>query len=198
MSLEYLNKLRTNLKNGTLNETSIKEIIDEEDMVDDDMDFTDVDPDDYEPTEDELEIITETTKQMMPYIIADEIMQEAYNRCNVDSSYDDAMFELQDHLKEVNLLSESFSMNNPKKNYVKLNKKALIERLRSIIILKMARKKKMKEYKKYKIGQKLRKTNFAKMELVLGNKAGMLAKKIMMSKKKNRIPVIIQKATAKK
>ena len=147
-------------------------------------------------TEADEQRMNETLAEVMPFLIADDIILEAYEKG--ETVFQEAMTELQSYLKSNGLLSESFAMSNPKKNYVRLNKMAIIERLRSILIIKLARKNNDKNYKKYKIGTKIKRNAFKAMDTRWGAKAGPMAKKIFQNKsKKNRIITVVDSAKKK-
>lgn len=151
--------------------------------------------DDVILTDEDEELIQETLSEVMPYLIADEIMSEAYEKGEL--VFHESMTELEGFLKTNGLLDESFSMKNPKKNFVRLNKKAILERLRSILIIKLARKNKDKNYKKYKIGTKIKRNSFKAMEDRWGAKATPMAKKAFAAKsKKSRISTVVDAAKA--
>lgn len=154
-------------------------------------------PETMELSAEDEQLIDETLREVMPILIADDIMLEAME--SSEAIYNETMGTLESYLRSQDLLSESFSMSNPKKNYVRLNKFAIIERLRSILILKLARKNKDKNFKKYKIGTKIKRSSFKNMETRYGAKAGMMAKKIYAKKNgRNRIVTVIQDSKAKK
>jgi hypothetical protein len=74
------------------------------------------DPDVFSEADEQL--MDETLAEAMPFLIADDIIMEAYDKGEV--IFQESMTELQSYLKSNGLLSESFSMSNPKKNYVLL------------------------------------------------------------------------------
>lgn len=152
------------------------------------------DPDVFSEADEQL--MNETLAEAMPFLIADDIIMEAYDKGEV--IFQESMTELQSYLKSNGLLSESFSMSNPKKNYVRLNRMAILERLRSILIIKLARKNNDKNYKKYKIGTKIKRNSFREMEKRWGAKATPMAKKIYQNKaRKNKIVTVIDNSKAK-
>jgi hypothetical protein len=77
------------------------------------------------------------------------------------------------------------SLSNKKINIVRLNKQAQINRLTSIITLKMARKAGSKNYTKYKMGQKIKKTNMEEMRKKYGDRAARLSKKLFAKLQKS-------------
>ena len=92
------------------------------------------------------------------------------------------------------------NINNPKVTFVKMSKKAQIERLKTIISLKMARKANDPKYRKYKVGAKIKKSNLLDIKTKYGTKAEKLAVKLWRQNQKNRKSnsVVKEKAATKK
>ena len=116
---------------------------------------------------------------------------------NLDEDVAEAFQKVQNYLIGQGAISEAAAVhiNNPKINVVHLNKQAQINRLSTIITLKMARNANHKSYRKYKIGQKIRKDNMAEMKKLYGPKADRLAKKLWArTAKNNKVAAVTEKA----
>lgn len=137
---------------------------------------TDTDLDDIEEDE---EFIQECMALVVPTVIQTELIGESACAA-LDEAAVECMQRLADFYVGQGMLSEAaaVSITNPKVNFVRLNKEAQIKRLSKILTLKMARRDNQKSYKKYKIGQHLKKTNMAEMVKRYGTKADQLAKKL--------------------
>lgn len=134
--------------------------------------------------ENDEEFMQECMALCIGTILQSEIMDESAER--LDEATRDAFIKVQEYMVGQGMLSESaVTISNPKINVVHLNKEAQINRLRKILILKMARKDNSKNYKKYKLGQQLKKTNMFDMDKRYGNKAAILAKKLWAKTKKS-------------
>ena len=119
----------------------------------------------------------------------------------LDESVKNAVLTLQDYFVGQGMISEAatVSISNPKINIVRMNKQAQIKRLTSIITLKMGRKANHKAYKKYKLGQKIKKTNMEELRKLYGAKAERLAKKLWArTKKSGKVAAVVDKNTPKK
>ena len=65
----------------------------------------------------------------------------------------------------------------------------------TIITLKMGRKANHKAYKKYKLGQKIKKANMAELRRVFGEKAERLAKKLFQrTSQSGKVAAVVDKA----
>lgn len=118
----------------------------------------------------------------------------------LDEDVRDAFITVQDYMITNGLMDEAASVpiTNPKINVVRLNKQSQIKRLTTIIALKMARHDKMKAYKKYKLGQKIKKTNLADIMQRYQTKADRLAKKLWAQSKKGKPAAVVDKKKAGK
>lgn len=105
----------------------------------------------------------------------------------MDESVKQAFVTLQEYFVGQGMMDEAASVkiSNPKINVVHLNKQAQINRLSTIITLKMGRKANHKAYKKYKMGQKIKKTNLEQLKKLYGAKAERLAKKLWAKTRKS-------------
>ena len=90
------------------------------------------------------------------------------------------------------------SLNNPRVTFVRLGRDARKKRLTSIIALKMARKDKTNDFKKYKLGIKIKKENFAKIMQKYGSKAERLAHKLIMQTKRGKVGAVVEQKKAEK
>ena len=138
-----------------------------------------------------------------------DFMDECYNDClptmaqmmitedngdAMDEAVVNATARIKSYLVGQGMLSEAAgvpTITNKKINVVHLSKDAQIRRLKTIIILKMGRKANSKAYRKYKMGQKIKKENRQVMENLYGAKAEMLAKKMYMKLQHSKKPVAV-------
>ena len=120
----------------------------------------------------------ECTSACMPTILQMMVMDESADQ--IDEAVQNTFATVQDYLVGQNLISEASAIhiNNPRINVVHLSKQAQINRLTSIITLKMGRKAKHKAYRKYKLGQQIKKKNMEELRKAYGAKAERLAKKL--------------------
>ncbi len=154
--------------------------------------------DEVEELEDE-EFMQECAAIAVPMAIQDILLGECSD--NIDDDVKKAFLTVQDYLVGQGIISEAatVSISNPKINVVHLNKQSQLNRLKSIITVKLARKANHKSYKKYKLGQKIKKTNRAEMDKVFGKKAEMIAKKVWASTRKNgKVVATVEKQKAEK
>ena len=111
----------------------------------------------------------------------------------------EAFLKVRDYFIGQGLMSEAaISINNPKVNYVRLNKQAQMKRLTSIISLKMARKDKIKAFSKYKLGQKIKKENMAIILQRYSSKAERIARKLMNNMKHGKPSAVVDSKKKKK
>lgn len=152
-----------------------------------------------EPTAAELkqdeELLLECTELGLGFVLQSEMFDE-----DDDRAIDECGAELRDYLVGQGVINESsISINNPRMNYVRLNKQAQINRLRKIIIIKLGRKNKRPAFKKYRIGVLLKRTNMQILEKEFGKRAESLAKKVWMNTaKKGKVKATIEDKKAKK
>lgn len=135
--------------------------------------------------ENDEQFMQECTQLCMPTMMLMEMLGESAEE--LDESVVNAIHVLDDYLRGQGLISEAASAPriNAKINVVHLNKNAQLARLKTIIVLKMARKDNVKAYQKYKMGQKIKKMNMAEMVKRYGAKAEKLAKKLWQRTHKN-------------
>lgn len=135
----------------------------------------DIDLQEYEQDE---AFMQECMSACMPVMIQMMTMGESAD--TLDENVRQSFITVQDYLIGQGLISEASAVhiNNPRINVVHLSKQAQINRLSSIITLKMARKANHKAYRKYKLGQQIKKKNMEEMKKLYGTKADRLAKKL--------------------
>jgi hypothetical protein len=140
----------------------------------------------------DLILIDETLAEVGATLFFDDLQLDYLE--SIEKPFLEAMNELSEYMVANGLLNENFVVTNPKKNIVRLNKFAIMNRLEKIFTLKLARKAKDKNFKKYKIGTKLKRSSMKLMHAKYGNKAKMMAKKAFIaSKKKTRIVAVADK-----
>lgn len=144
--------------------------------------------DDIAEYENDEQFMQECTALCMPTFVQmmmDEACGDMYDA--MDEATREAFVTVQNYLVGQGIISEAatVSLNNPKINVVRLNKKAQINRLTTILTLKMGRKANHKAYKKYKLGQKIKKDNMETLRKIFGGKAERLAKKLWAKTRKN-------------
>lgn len=159
----------------------------------------DVTDEDIAMYENDTAFMQECTEDCMALMIQGMILGETADE--LDESVKNAVLTLQDYFIGQGMISEAatVSISNPKINIVRMNKQAQIKRLTSIITLKMGRKANHKAYKKYKLGQKIKKTNMEELRKLYGAKAERLAKKLWArTKKSGKVAAVVDKNTPKK
>lgn len=134
--------------------------------------------DDIAEYENDQEFMQEATAACMPTMLQMMLMDETAE--SLDEAVVSTFLASQDYLIGQGLIDEAAAVHisNPKLNVVHLNKQAQINRLATILTLKMGRKNNHKAYKKYKLGQKIKKMNMAELRKLYGAKAERLAKKL--------------------
>ena len=151
----------------------------------------------YDFENDEL-FMQECADACVPLIIEDMLMDESALE-SLEEDVRDAFLRVKGYLVENGIMSEAtVSLSNPKINVVRLNKAARKNRLTSIIALKMARKDNSNAYKKYKLGQRIKKENFATIMSKYGAKAERLANKLIMKTKKGKVGAVVEAKKAEK
>lgn len=135
----------------------------------------------------------------LPTILQMELMDEAAAEA-MDEDVKDAFVRVQNYLVENGLMDEASTVpiTNPKITMVRMSKEAQKHRLTAIIALKMARKENSKAYKKYKLGQKIKKENFLQIMNKNGAKAERLAKKLLQKAKKGKVGAVVEQKKASK
>lgn len=147
--------------------------------------------------ENDEEFIQECMTACLPQMIQMELMDESANE--LDEDVKEAFLKVRDYFIGQGLMSEAaMSINNPKVNYVRLNKQAQMKRLTSIISLKMARKDKIKAFSKYKLGQKIKKENMAIILQRYSSKAERIARKLMNNMKHGKPSAVVESKKKKK
>lgn len=124
----------------------------------------------------DADFIQECIADAIPIVTSAEIMDEDAEY--IESVVNDAVHRLSDYFMAQGLINEAPTVPtiNKKLNVVHLNKEAQIKRLTKIFTLKLARHKGTTQYKKYKIGTNLRKTNMEAMTKQFGSQAERMAK----------------------
>ena len=122
--------------------------------------------------EEDAEFMSECYDAALPLVLESMVLGDLPE--DLDESVRDAIFTLQGYLIENGMLTEATAsdLKNKRVSVVKMSIQAQINRLSTIICIKMGRKKKTKEYKKYKFALKIKKTNLAKMKSMFGWKDG--------------------------
>lgn len=176
---DFLKNLRA-FANGQINESALQ--------------IEDTEGYDFENDE---EFIQECMTACLPQMIQMELMDESADE--LDEDVKEAFLKVRDYFVGQGLMSEAaISINNPKVNYVRLNKQAQMKRLTSIISLKMARKDKIKAFSKYKLGQKIKKENMAIILQRYGSKAERIAKKLVNNMKHGKPSAVVESKKKKK
>lgn len=136
------------------------------------------DTDGYDFENDE-EFIQECMNACLPLMVQNALMEDTGDA--MDENTREAFQTVAEYFAGQGLISESAvpRITNQKINVVHLSKMAQLKRLTSIITLKMARKDNNVNFKKYKMGCKIKKDNMSKMKDKYGSKAEKLAKKLM-------------------
>lgn len=151
--------------------------------------------------ESDEEFVNECMGACLPTILQMEMMDEDAVAA-MDEDVVDAFLKVQNYLIENGMMDEAAAIpiNNPKITVVRMGRDAQKRRLTSIISLKMARKDNSKHYKKYKIGQRIKKENFAQIMSKYGAKAERLATKLIQKARKGKVGAVVdqKKAAAKK
>ena len=122
----------------------------------------------------------------LPSILQYEMMSESFDQ--LDESVREAFITVSDYLQGQGYLpmSEATTVTlNQKTNVVHMGKNAMIQRLKSIVTLKMARKAGDRKFTKYKMGCKIKKDNMTEMKKKYGDKAERIAKKLYAQTQKN-------------
>ena len=145
----------------------------------------DINNNDVPDFENDEEFIQECMNDVAPILMQMMVLEETADQ--MDEATQAAFIKVQDYMINNGIIAEAASVKitNPKINVVHLNKQAQINRLTTILTLKMARKAKSKNYTKYKLGQKIKKTNMEEMRKKFGNKAAQLSKKLWMRMQKD-------------
>ena len=148
--------------------------------------------------ENDPEFMQECADILMPSIIQDMLMDESALE-ELDEDVRDAFLRVRGYLVENGIMSEAtVSLNNPRVTFVRLGRDARKKRLTSIIALKMARKEKTNDFKKYKLGIKIKKENFAKIMQKYGSKAERLAHKLIMQTKRGKVGAVVEQKKTEK
>lgn len=151
----------------------------------------------YDFENDEM-FMQECADACVPLIIEDMLMDESSLE-NLEEDVREAFLRVKGYLVENGVMSEAtVSLSNPKVTVVKMSKAARKNRLTSIIALKMARKDNSNAYKKYKLGQRIKKENFSTIMSKYGAKAERLANKLIMKTKKGKVGAVVEAKKAEK
>lgn len=173
---------------GRIDEAALRSSIEEDrELVESIYDF-----------ENDPEFMQECADACMPSIIQDMLMDESALE-ELDEDTKEAFLRVKDYLVENGIMSEAtVSLSNPKVNIVRLNKASRKKRLTSIIALKMARKEKSNDYRKYKVSAKMKKTYFGKILAKYGSKAERLAQKLMQQAKHGKVGAVVEQKKAER
>lgn len=167
--MSWLQNLR-DFADGKINEAALRDTINNDGIYD---------------FEEDDEFIEECTRACLPTLVQMMIMDESADM--LDEDVRDAFIKVNDYFVQQGIISEaaSVSLSNPKVTVVRMGKDAQVNRLTTIVALKMARKDNTKSYKKYKFGQKIKKTNLADILNRYGDKARRIALKLYEQNKRS-------------
>ena len=149
--------------------------------------------------ENDEEFMQECMNACLPIMVQAALMEDSGDA--MDENTRDAFQTVAEYFAGQGVISESAvpRITNQKINVVHLSKAAQLKRLTSIITLKMARKDNSVNFKKYKMGCKIKKDNMSKMREKYGNKADKLARKLMLRMKKHgKVAAVIDSKKEKK
>ena len=179
--MSFISSLR-DYANGTINENTLRDSIN---------------PDEGYDFENDEVFMQECMGACLPTILQMELMDEDAAEA-MDEDVKDAFLKVQTYLVENGIMDEASTIpiTNPKITVVHMGKEAQKKRLTSIIALKMARKENSKNYKKYKLGQKIKKENFGAIISKYGSKAERLAKKLISKSKKGKVGAVVEQKKA--
>lgn len=141
---------------------------------------------DYESDDKFME---ECNEACLPTFVMMDLMENAYgiDMDVMDEEVSDAFMKVHDYMVGQGYLSEaSVNINNPKVTFVKMSKQAQIERLTTIISLKMARHNKDPKYKKFKVASILKRKSRDDIKSKYGARARKIATKLWQQNKKNK------------
>lgn len=158
------------LKEGLTDETDIEEYLGDQNFMSECMDAC-------------LPIMVQT-------MMSDNIMAQ------LDEDVADAVVTLHDYFVGQGIMDEASVTVNNRVNVTHLSKAAQIKRLTAIITLKMARRANHRAYKKYKIGQRIKKANRIEMDKIFGNRASKVAKKLWIATHKSGKAVTVTAGTS--
>lgn len=129
------------------------------------------------------QFMSECMEACLPVIVqtmmSDNIMEQ------LDEDVSAAVATLANYFAGQGIMNEASVTLNNRVNVTHLSKAAQIKRLTAIITLKMARRANHRAYKKYKIGQRIKKANRLEMDKVFGNRAAKVAKKLWIATHKS-------------
>lgn len=156
--------------------------------------------DDITDLENDDEFMADVLEECVGMILSMEILGESAQL--MDEATQEAFQKVTEYLSAQGVISEAAgnraNMRNPKVTYIRMSLKDQLLRLKSIIVLKIARKKGDPAYKKFKIGQKIKKENKAKMDAKYGTQAEKLARRMVQSmRKRGKVNAIVDDAQKK-
>jgi len=160
--------------------------------IDDDDDELDLENDD--------EFVSEVLEECIGVMLSMAVLGETAG--NIDEATQEAFEKVTQYLAAQGVISESaaatITTKNPKVSFVRLSLKDQLARLKSMIVLKLARKADSKFFKKYKIGQKIKKENMAKMQEKYGGLADRLSKRLFRAlRKRGKVAAIVDDSKEK-
>ena len=131
------------------------------------------------------EFMQECFEACLPTLVQMELMDEDADQ--LDEDVRDAFNTIANYYVQQGVISEAAvpKITNTKINVVHLSRAAQLKRLTSIIVLKMARRANLPQFKKYKLGSKIKKENMAEMRKRYESSASKIAKKLMTKNRKS-------------
>ena len=144
----------------------------------------------YDLSDDELDeaaeakLLAECAKSLAPMFIQHEILGEDAIQELEESTYD-AYAQLENYLVGQNIQEAATPSINPKVNVVHLNRKALMARYRTKMVLALARKAESSDFKKYKMSKAMSKQYMMKMNQKYGAQADRLTKQYFSKMKRS-------------
>lgn len=154
--------------------------------------------DDIREYEQDSRFMAECTAACLPIMTQMMMMDEAAQEV-LDEETRKVFFAVQNYMVGQGSINEAATVRitNPRINVVHLSKQAQLKRLKAIITLKMGRRAKHKAYKKYKLGQMIKKNNREELDRAFGAKAERLAKKLYAQlQKKSKVAAIVDDGKA--
>ena len=155
-----------------------------------------------EELENDQEFMDELMQECIGTILSMEILGEAADR--IDAAIQEACDKTTEYLIAQGVLSEAagaktVNYNDKKRSFMRLSLSDRLNWLRSMAVLTIARRKGDSAYKKFKLGQRIKKENMAKMVKKFGAAADKLAKKMIKKFKQpnGRVTTIISDAKTK-
>jgi len=127
----------------------------------------------------EEEMVDRVLNEQAEMIVAIETSINLMEDAGMADAINEACSSLEGALKDANIINEAISINTkrPKRNHVVLTKESQLKRLQMIFALNLARENKNKDFKRFKLGSKIRKIAKENILKRYGQKGMMMAKK---------------------